>query len=279
MVDHFSFDREVVAVALNYLDRVVSEWSLRPDVPIPKRQYQLYAVTSLYMAIKLHGEVDALEGPRRKLKIDAFYELSRKQFEVDVIEKTERYILSVLDWKVNPPTCLRFISTILSLCPRWENPSTQGSSVLGSVFDVARYLAELSVCQSDFSFSFKNSCVAYAAILCAIEALNSTLPLPYEVRMTFMRNISDVSGYAPRDSQVLSACNMLKRLCPSMFEAGNVPAEFGLENLDCDDEDEDMSHNGKSSPVCVVDTKEHTVRRKRGRNEETWRPIYHPSTI
>lgn len=201
VVDHFSFDREVVAIALNYLDRVASEWSLRPSFLITKRQYQLYAVTCLYMAIKLHGEVDTIEGTRRKLKIDAFYELSRKQFEIDTIEKTERHILSVLDWKVNPPTCLRFISTLLGLCPHWANPSDpKNSSVLGSIFDVARYLAELAVCQSDFAFTFTNSCVAYAAILCAIEALNTSLPIPYEVRMALLRNIADVTGFIPRDS-------------------------------------------------------------------------------
>lgn len=228
------------------------------------------------MAIKLHGEVDVPEGPRRKLKIDAFYELSRKQFEVEVIEQTERHILSVLDWKVNPPTCLRFIHSLLELSPFWNNPAEQKESVLlRNIFDVSRYLAELSVCQSNFTFSFKNSCVAYAAILCAIEALSSSLTIPYHIRISLIRNISNASGYCPQDREVLHASEMLKQLRPDMFESTSVPADFGLRNLDCDDEDDDelMSYNGKSSPICVVDTEAHSIRRKRGRNEESWRSL------
>ena len=83
VVDHFNFDREVVSVALHYLDLVVAMKTKADGVAILRRDFQLIAVTSLYLAIKLHGETDATEGPRKKLKITAFVELSRGFFDVE----------------------------------------------------------------------------------------------------------------------------------------------------------------------------------------------------
>ena len=86
VVDHFNFDREVVSYALDFLDRSVAIKTEINKAALPKREFQLMAVTSLYTAIKLHGETDEKEGPRRKLRIGAFVELSRGFFAIDVIE-------------------------------------------------------------------------------------------------------------------------------------------------------------------------------------------------
>lgn len=271
-------DREAVSVALDYLDRSVANWTRHSDAPIPKRDFQLLAVTSLYMAIKIHGETDCAEGPRRKLKIDAFYELSRKQFEVEVIEKTERKILSALNWNVNPPTALKFIATFLSLCPKWlcAGNHVSHANVLGGIYDVARYLTELSVCQSDFSFYCKTSVVAYASILFAIEALHSTLPLPYAVRVTFLSNVAEATGLVSGDPEVVRACDLLKKLCPNMFNGAETPSDFRGEA----DLREDLSIDGKTSPVCVIDNQlDQGTRRKRSRSasDDSWRPIHRPS--
>jgi Cyclin, N-terminal domain len=272
------FDREAVAIALNYLDRSVSKWTRQYSRPIPKREFQLLAVTSLYMAIKVHGETDSMEGPRRKLKIDAFHELSRKQFDVEIIEKTERQILDAINWNVNPPTALKFIATYLFLCPKWQSNDhyVTHASVLGGIYDVARYVTELSVCQSDFSFRFKTSVVAYAAILVAIESLSTTLPLPYDVRVRFLNNVAMATRLVSGDPDVLQVCDMLKKLCPNLFNNDEIPAVLGQS---IDDVNDDLSIHGKSSPVCVVDTPNDSAAcRKRSRSsaaDESWRPIQH----
>lgn len=277
VVDHFKFDREVVFIALAYLDRFVANWMNDTNTPLPKKEYQLLAVTSIYMAIKIHGETDSIEGPRRKLRIDAFFELSRKQFDVAIIEKTERVMLEALNWHVNPPTALKFISTLLSLCPKWYGIPTTSThmSVLGSIYDVARYLSELSVCQSAFSFSCNTSLTAYASLLCAIEASSATMPIPYEVRVQFLSNIAEATGFLAGDVEVLRVCSMLKQLCPSMFD----DAESGMEDGSVDLEGE-ARDDGKSSPICVVEEKTPNrfavdeSRRKRSRSEDNnWRPI------
>jgi lipoyl(octanoyl) transferase len=47
VVDHFDFNRETVAISLSYLDRFVA------SRPLNRRTFQLAAMTTLYLAIKL----------------------------------------------------------------------------------------------------------------------------------------------------------------------------------------------------------------------------------
>ncbi|KAL7477711.1 hypothetical protein ACHAW6_003510 [Cyclotella cf. meneghiniana] len=62
VVDHFKYDRNVVAIALRYIDQYVSHLLLRKsgttgEAIVKRRHFQLIAVTSLYLAIKIHGEL------------------------------------------------------------------------------------------------------------------------------------------------------------------------------------------------------------------------------
>ncbi|KAL7467965.1 hypothetical protein ACHAXS_008198 [Conticribra weissflogii] len=71
VVDHFKYDRSVVSIALRYIDQYVSHLLLKSpsskklsssgngssSPAIKRRHFQLIAVTSLYLAIKVHGEL------------------------------------------------------------------------------------------------------------------------------------------------------------------------------------------------------------------------------
>jgi Cyclin, N-terminal domain len=280
---HEIVDREVVSIALNYLDRSASHWIEHSEILIAKKEFQLLAVTSLYIAIKVHGETESSEGPRRKLKIDAFYELSRKQFDVKLIESTERHILAVLNWNVNPPTALKYIDAYLSLCPQWDYSAQQvkHASVLGGIYDVARYLTELSVCQSDFCFRFKTSTIAFSSILFAMDTLHSTLPIPYSVRVAFLNNIALATGLVSGNADVLKILEKLKKVCPGMLSGDDVPRE--AESDDCAASIDDLSSDGKASPVCVMveqlQGQEAPRKRSRSIDDETWQPIDRPVNI
>jgi len=79
VIDHFGFNREVVAISLNYLDRyIVSR-------PVNKKVFQLAAMTSLYLAIKIHE-------PGR-LKMSSLLELSRGYFMIEHVVAMEEAIL------------------------------------------------------------------------------------------------------------------------------------------------------------------------------------------
>jgi hypothetical protein len=301
VVDHYNFDREAVAFALSYLDRTAAIKICSSQDFLSKRDYQLLAVTSLYLAIKLHGVIDDIDSksPPRKLSIRSYTTLSRESFREDVIEQTELEILSLLKWRVHPPTYLRLINTFLRLCPRWSDDEHTSSylAVLGGIYDVARYLSELALCISSFSVDYKASVTAYAAVLCAIEALqpNTGMQLPYKMRLTFLNNIGKATGLFPSNPDVGCIYGKLKQLAPGFFTSqDSTLPELELEQCDCtltctctrnNHDDEDMNANdvtaeglasvgGKSSPVCVLEAAQTILkeespgsRRKRSRSK------------
>ncbi|EEC44236.1 predicted protein [Phaeodactylum tricornutum CCAP 1055/1] len=276
VVDHFQFDREVVSIALNYLDRAVAAKARDTLKAIPYLEFQLIAVTSVYMAIKLHGAHETHDGPRRRLRIDAFVELSRGHFEAGAIECMERSILSTLNWRVNPPTLLRFISNLLELLPEWSPlPHTVSyGDALGGIYDYARYLSELSVCVSKFSFTLSSSEIAFSAILCAIEALQATRTVPDFARSDFLKNVAEATGLHADEPQILSACEMLRELYPSIFGRDDEHHLFASHACTVG---QPQSVSGKKSPVCVLEEQAESpnTRRKRSRSsDDDKQPLY-----
>lgn len=264
VVDHFGFDREAVFFALNYLDRTVAARAEASEDPPSKRKFQLLAVTALYISLKLHGSADNCDGPRRKLKVDSFVQLSRGFFTVENIEEAEREMLATLEWGVHPPTTLRFITYFLRLLPVWSSePYTRcHQQVVSSIFDVARYLAELAVCSSDCTIGINSSLIGYVCVVSALDIMQNKLPTPYQVRVDFLNSLADVTGLVPESPQVKRYRNAVKDLCPSLFENQDLPPEFDFgptaEALD--------SAQGKISPVSVMMDSNDT-RRKRSRTE------------
>lgn len=288
VVDHFNFDREVVSYAMSFLDRTVAALTTTgafdadakiqeqqgppPQEPVSKRKIQLIAVTALMMAIKIHGETDDLEGPRRKLRIGTFVTLSHGFFTVETIEAMERKMLELLKWNVNPPTSLRFINSYLALCPEWdspdeEQPRQQYATAMRNITDVARYLSELSVCVSSFSSEHCTSVTAYASIVCALEALKD--PLPARIRSAFLGNVAASTGIHHSSAHVRLAMAKLKGLCPSIFAkgdgeqqasssaaaAGNNAGNVSLDTSSRGPTDKNalhISNAGTTSPVSVA---------------------------
>jgi hypothetical protein len=79
VIDHFDFSREVVGVAIHYLDRYLA------TKVVNKKMFQLAAMTSLFLAIKLYE-------PGR-LSMSSMIELSRGYFMVNQMAAMETSIL------------------------------------------------------------------------------------------------------------------------------------------------------------------------------------------
>lgn len=103
VIDHFKIDREVVSGAMNILDRYVAKetnaicgdsMNICEDrgslENIDSRTFQLAAMTSLYLSIKLADYDEGQYAMQKKLRLDSFVELSRGQFCADEITKMER---------------------------------------------------------------------------------------------------------------------------------------------------------------------------------------------
>jgi len=97
VVDHFQYDRNVVSVALRYIDQYVGHLLVEHDSkrrvsgissssssqPIKRRHFQLIAVTSLYLAIKIHGELmenDPVSGDEYNVVTSLIYEVDGRAF-------------------------------------------------------------------------------------------------------------------------------------------------------------------------------------------------------
>lgn len=238
VVDHFGFDREAVSVAFAFLDRSVALTHL-PDTSksLTKREYQLSAVTSLYLALKVHGEMDPEVGGRMKLKISAFEELSRGFFKAAIIEAKELQMLTLFKWRVNPPTCAQFVSHLCRLLPQWDPSQVKYEGfpsyedMAGKIYDTAKYLTELSLFVSRFAFRYTPSLISYGAVLCALEHLEGTSPLPTNIKVRFlhnMRNVFEAFDDADSSQELQRVQRLIRKLAPSMFSKDIPPPERPL---------------------------------------------------
>jgi hypothetical protein len=109
--DTFSIDREVAAVSFSILDRYVAKEDAESKNPITRSDFQLFSMTSLYLAIKI------LEPYPRKLGVEALVDMSRGFYSKEDITSTENDILTSLNWLVNPPTSLAFSRLYWELLP------------------------------------------------------------------------------------------------------------------------------------------------------------------
>lgn len=231
VADHFGFDREVVSIASYIMDRSASIAFEGHSGHATKRQYQLVAVASLYLALKIHGEIDPdTEEERLKLRLSNFVELSRGFFSEEAIAAKETEILTSLKWHVNPPTCARFLSCFLEFLPEWKVdqntdyliPTRQ--IVWVKIFDIAKYLTELSVFISAFAFGYDPSTIAYAALQCALEHVQEKSPFPREAQTQLIDSLFQVSSkFCPQQRTIRRLQRKLKKLAPDFFPSSNSP--------------------------------------------------------
>jgi hypothetical protein len=79
VIDHFDFSREIVSISIHYLDRYLA------TRPVNKKLFQLAAMTTLYLAIKLYEP--------GSLSMASMIELSRGYFKVEQMAEMEMTIL------------------------------------------------------------------------------------------------------------------------------------------------------------------------------------------
>jgi hypothetical protein len=158
VVDFCEFNRETVAIAINFLDRFIAS----PFAVIAKNDrkvYQLATMTALYTAVKIH-EPEAMDP---KL-VSA---LSHGTYRPAQVEDMEAKILTALEWRVNPPTAMAFVRQFLDLLPAHVIDS---SCQRDAVYDLAKLQTELAVSEHRF-LGIRASAIAYCALTNALESV------------------------------------------------------------------------------------------------------------
>jgi len=192
VIDHFDFNREVVTIAISYLDRYLATRTVN------RRIFQLAAMTSLFLAVKLHE-------PSGKLRMSSVIELSRGNFMPEHIVAMEDAMLDSLKWHVHPPTPLAFCRDLMRLVSG-DVPSL----VRHDINELTRFLTELSVC--DYWFVTKRpSVIAFAAIVNAME-LQGPERVDPRCMVKFMRHVVEMGMDIDNDDEIIECYQRLRQL-------------------------------------------------------------------
>lgn len=200
IVDHFQYERSVVSIAFHYIDRFLSLVAKKynGEIEIGKNQFQLIALTSVYIAFKLNKPEGRTVCTTRSsgTLLDEFVIMSRGVFVREDIEKMEVSLLQNLKWEMNPPTPAMFIyhlfkhiskqqddqSDLLVISlnqPRKNgqlpNDSIVSECLLADIFDHAIFFSELAIASYNISIFQSPFFIALGSILGAIESAQQDL--------------------------------------------------------------------------------------------------------
>lgn len=160
IIDQCQLGREVVAIAMNIVDRFFSSNGSIDSVTqqfLDHEQYQLLAMTALYMSIKIHEST--------VLGSEFFAEISKGKYSVEQIETTELMILKQLEFRLSSPTPIQMATHILSLLLPYVCIS---QSTWDFILEEVKYQSECTV--FDYFFSTQRpSTVAMASIMITVE--------------------------------------------------------------------------------------------------------------
>lgn len=217
VIDHFDFNREIVSISLSYLDRYLS------TRPVNRKIFQLAAMTSLYLAIKLYEP--------STLKMSSFIELSRGYFSTEHIIAMETAILRALSWHVHPPTSLTTVKHFMLLIPEHSCPP----HIFHEIKELSRFLTELSVCDY-FFVQKKATTIGLASLLVAIGFIGEGFITP-SAHQSFLDSVRIVAGCDYNSHEVLE--------CKARLRDTYIQGGFH------DQHQKDRLDGGGTSPVCV----------------------------
>lgn len=107
LIRYFQYQPDTLEVAMSILDRYVAA---KPEIMERPREYQMAAVTSLYIAAKMHEP--------RGMTADQIYDLSTELYRAEKsLEQEELDILHTIGWRVNPPTPTALMREMLCMIP------------------------------------------------------------------------------------------------------------------------------------------------------------------
>ena len=163
VTDFLQFKRETVAISMSYLDRFLSTPHPRARGSLhDRKEYQLAAMTSLYIAIKLFEPM--------VIDTQLLSTISRGCYtELDIVNM-EQEILTALSWRVNGPTAHDFLSHMISLLFS-SAQKYDDTAAMRTILDISKFHVEIAVCDYDIALQ-KPSAVALASIFNSIEDID-----------------------------------------------------------------------------------------------------------
>ena len=222
-----------------YFDRYISSRSSCEGVHT-KEKFQIIAVTSLFLAIKIHStsEESLVESRSRALS-----RLLYDHVDPQEIYEMEMDILVLLDWRLNPPTLHQFAINFSQLHPLGDYCSTTTSYL----YEATRYQVELAIFLPELLAAFTSSVIAYAALKNAEEKIAADNPhiITDEMKQSFEALMRDSTMAI--DSAAAARCQLsLKMLCPQL------PSLDDFSDTDTEADSSDFSFQEETGHVATI---------------------------
>ena len=190
IADYFNYERELVYVCMNNLDR----YAMRRSVDT--RTYQLAAIASLFIVVKTYEPSTS----NRRIDVAALSKLSQNVFDENCILAMESEMLTTLEWYLFPPTSYTFAQNfccLLVALPQDLNYPKISQKAMNEVKDLSRFLTELSVCDY-FFVTHCSSTIGLASLLNAIDFVSEKVELcnefPHEFVQAYTERIFYFTG-------------------------------------------------------------------------------------
>jgi hypothetical protein len=193
-VDYLDLSRECVAMAMSYVDRLmsssrtISNRAAAATVAQAKQDsmmYQLIAVSSLFLAMKLNSSQSVRSSP-----IDAhtLVLISHDSYSAKEIIDMEQVVLEGLEWRVCGPTSLSIAYEAIALLTK-TIPSNKADKWrrVSSLLDFTRLQIEMSILDYNTSVLRSPSTIALASIMNSMELLDFTMKEKRSFSHTLMK--------------------------------------------------------------------------------------------
>eukprot|EP00594_Rhizosolenia_setigera_P000554 CAMPEP_0178943724 /NCGR_PEP_ID=MMETSP0789-20121207/2747_1 /TAXON_ID=3005 /ORGANISM="Rhizosolenia setigera, Strain CCMP 1694" /LENGTH=291 /DNA_ID=CAMNT_0020623353 /DNA_START=28 /DNA_END=903 /DNA_ORIENTATION=- len=163
VVEFCNFSRETVDIGMSYLDRFLNT-EVGSECLQCRKQFQLVAMCCLCLAIKLFES--------KEMELSFLSELSRGCYSVSEISKTEKTILNVLEWRMNPPTASSFVQHFVESYFASISHTEDLTQLISALNHISTKEVEYAV--GKYSLMTTNpSNIAIASIGNALELINS----------------------------------------------------------------------------------------------------------
>lgn len=226
VVDNLGLTREVVAQAMNYLDRYLCL------CPVSRWSFQLASATSLFIATKVLLE--------RTMPLSLLVRMGGGKFNSSDVLKMEQKILEALEWRLNPP--LPTIQTSFLLMPLLRK-SIPRKDIICEITD---FLTENSIIDY-FFVPFKHSIIALAAVFAAFDIVGSGSDLYCQFASSFVKELEELAqGHVL--SEDVHACML--RMKETFHEGGYSLDDFDIDNAET--KTDDIQYESYS-PTGVMD--------------------------
>merc|ERR1712194_3981 len=200
VIDFYDLDRDIVNVAMAYLDQMFTVSSLHHTRG--KQQCSLVTIASLKLAVKLFEP--------RIMNMDDMLKLGVRlgsSFSSLSVVKMEHEMLWKLRWNMLPPTVFCFAHHMICMFP---------SEILNSptryiVQELSKYMSELAVCVYSF-VKFLPSRKSFASCLVALDSLDDDCLIHSDARAIFNERIFHAFGMRHDDTGIRTLMKELKEL-------------------------------------------------------------------